>query len=167
MGGPRDYTVLIDGYNVIKRHAAWNHAPLPEARHRLMALLTRTRWSVAVSRILVVFDGPVSESVSSRGNRQLEVHFATPSADAYIQRAIRTSPTPEHLLIISDDGEILRTAKSHGTRRYSTHWLFERSLSATPPPHPDRGSEKIALSASTARRITEELAKRWLGICKH
>jgi hypothetical protein len=31
------HTVLVDGYNVIKRHAAWHALPLEEGRARLAA----------------------------------------------------------------------------------------------------------------------------------
>ena len=152
------YTILVDGYNVIKRYGAWDRLPLGEARRRLVQLLTGTRWPVPRHRIIVVFDGP--EAGQGGGSGDLQVCFAAPSADAYIQHAIRTSRTPQRLIVISDDGEILRTAKSHGTTRYPGRWLFVRNPSMSR--HPHDAPEKTDLSAATARRITDELAARWL-----
>ena len=160
MNADRGYTVLIDGYNVIKRSAAWERMPLAEARQRLIGLLNQTRWPFPPSRIVLVFDGQASGDLLPKSNRCLQVHFAVPSADAYIQHVIRTSQSPTRLLVISNDGEILRTAKSHGVRFSSADWLLTRSRST--PQCPDDASDKTALPASTARRITEEPAKRWL-----
>lgn len=111
-----------------------------------------------VRHIVVVFDGP-----SGDGDRRLsgaiEVRFA-PSADAWIQQAIRTSRSPSRLLILSNDREILATAKSHGARTDSIEQLFARSTAAVPD---RRGApEKSSLPAADARRITDELAKRWI-----
>lgn len=160
MGAAAGYTVLVDGYNIIKRHGAWARIPLGEARLRLVELLNRTRWPHVPSRIVLVFDGQSSGALLPKPSHNLHVHFAAPSADAYIQQAIRTSATPMRLLVISDDGEILRTAKSHGVQRASSDWLFAHSRPA--PQRTDDPPDKTALPASTARRITEELAQRWL-----
>jgi predicted RNA-binding protein with PIN domain len=160
-GGLQGYTVLIDGYNVIKRHADWERLTLREARRRLIELTGRTRWPIPVSCVIVVFDGQVSDApVTLWSTKNLHVHFATPSADAHIQEIIRTSSSPSCLLVISDDGEILRTAKSYGVQRFPTLWLFQRRR-PTPRTH-DAEPDRTFLSAITARRITEELAKRWL-----
>ena len=152
------YAVFIDGYNVIKRHPSWNSLALNEGRRRLLVLLGGIRWPMPVGRVTVVFDGPTTETMAA--SHPLQVQFAHPSADAYIQQVIRTDRHPAHLLVISDDGDILRTAKSHGVQRYATQWLLTRSRGrAADNTHTP---EKRSLPASTARQITEELAKRWL-----
>ncbi len=161
MRDPQRYTVLVDGYNVIKRHPSWERLPLREARQHLIELLTHTRWPVPAPCVLVVFDtrGP---SEAYQPTAHLRVHFAAPSADAYIQEAIRNSPSASCLLVISNDGEILRTAKSHGARRYPTQWLFAHQPARTHRPDADGEADARALPARSARHITEELAKRWL-----
>jgi predicted RNA-binding protein with PIN domain len=153
------YTILVDGYNVIKRHGAWDRLPLAEGRRRLVQLLADVRWPVPRPRIIIVFDGP--EAGQGSGGGGVQVRFAAPSADADIQDAIRTSRSPQRLIVISDDGEILRTAKSHGVTRYPGRWLFARRA-ATTTRHPHDAPDTIDLPAATARRITDELAARWL-----
>ena len=159
MSASQGYTVLIDGYNVIKRHAAWERLSLHEARTRLVALLGQTRWPVPVSRVMIIFDSPDPDGTSLQISNSLFVRFAAPCADAEIQHLIRTSSSPLRVIVMSDDGEILRTAKSYRTLRYPTKWLFEHgSTTRRQPPE----SDKVPPSAEAARRITEELAKRWL-----
>ena len=166
MSASQGYTVLIDGYNVIRRHAAWDRLPLREARRRLLELLARTRWPVPTSSVVVVFDGPGSDMSSLQDTTPpLRVQFAAPSADACIQEAIRLSASPHRLLVLSDDGEILRTAKSHGAQRRSAQWLFQRSSQRTEGATArtrDEEPDKASLPPGAAKRITEELATRWL-----
>ena len=159
MGTAPRYSILIDGYNVIKRHPDWRHLPLQAARRRLLGHLAGVRWPVPTPSIVVVFDTQ-GDDAGHAPQSNLRVQFASPSADAYLQDAIRRSPSPRHLVVISDDGEILRTAKSHGAQRYPTSWIFVHSAPAagSRASHPPKGS----LPAAEARRITEELAKRWL-----
>lgn len=153
-------TVLIDGYNVIKRHEPWRRLLLQEARTRLVALVSRSGWPGPVVRVVLVFDGPEAGPGAAHGTGPVQVRFASPSADADIQHAIRTSAHPDRLLVITDDGEILRTARSHGARCHSGRWLLARALAQPPRSEPAVG--RTDLPAGAARRITEELAKRWL-----
>ena len=165
------YTVLIDGYNVIKRHVDWEGLALQEGRERLIGLLHQTRWPLPVSRVLVVFDakdvsGPTVGPRSCGDAQIIQVRFAAPSADAYIQQVIRTNQRPARLLVVSDDGEILRTAKCHGTLRYSSQWFFQRTLAPSRTRHPQAEAVQTEIPAAMARQITEELSRRWLGSCK-
>ena len=155
------YLILIDGYNVIKRHEAWGRLPLREARQQLIELLSRTRWPIPASRVLVIFDSKNPDGIAGEPRGKIGVRYTAPSADAYIQGAIRTHRMPKRLCVISDDMEIVRTARSHGASSYSVDWLLGRSL---PRPAPrKREPERTHLSPGIARTITEELAKRWLG----
>ncbi len=162
-----DYTVLVDGYNVIHQHPAWRRLPLEAARRQLILRLSGTRWPMPVGRVLVVFDSP--DGQPGTGTGAVRVQFAAPSADAELQAQIRSSRTPKRLLVISDDLEILRTAKSHGAARHSCRWLLSRPPAHEPGPGTPGGREgagrtddRGSLPAASARRITEELAKRWL-----
>jgi predicted RNA-binding protein with PIN domain len=159
MSGPRNYTILIDGYNVIKRHPGWARLGLQEARRRLLEHVGRGRWPMTPCRVRVIFDGPGLEETLHELTPTVSARFASPSADAYILKAIRESREPDRLLVISDDGEILRTAKSHGVRRQPVAWLLKPEALPQRPRHAE--SEQPALPAAEARRITEELAKRW------
>lgn len=164
------YSILVDGYNVIKRHAPWSRLVLEDGRRRLIGLLQHARWPVPVTRIIVVFDTHDAEAGCHRMNDHVEVRFASPSADAYLQDAIRALRAPARLLVISDDREILSTAKSHHAHWRHTSWLFEHAgsgaKSSKPARDPKRSSrhepEDDHPSAGIARSITEEMAKRWL-----
>ena len=149
---------MIDGYNVIKRHPAWKRLPPLEGRQRLIQHVQSIQWPVPVAQTVAVFDAP-SES-SQTIHAALRLCFA-PSADAWIQATVRASHAPSRLLIISDDREILDTAKSHGARCCPATWLIERRAGSPPRARRDTPSAKD-LPAGEARRITEELERRWL-----
>ena len=151
---------MIDGYNVVKRHPAWKRLPPAEGRERLKQHLQSIRWPVAVSQTVVVFDGPSDDA--QRVTPSLQIRFASPSADAWIQHAIRAHASPSRLVIISDDRDILDTAKSHGTLHYSSTWLIQPRAGAGTPARRTAPSDKPDLPAAAARQITDELAKRWL-----
>lgn len=163
MGAPSGHTVLVDGYNVIKRHGPWHSLPLDIGRTRLAALIERIRWPFPAARVILVFDSRTAEpTIGPHRTGSVQIQFASPSADAYIQDMIRSARDPARLLVVTDDGDILRTAKSHGIASRSGVWLLSRAQL-----HPDaRGGEapsgRAGLPAADARRITEELARRWL-----
>ncbi len=161
MGDAGSRTILIDGYNVIKRHEPWRRLTPQDGRTRLLALVSGIRWSIPVLRTVVVFDGLKGTGAAVHSTGAVEVRFASPSADAWVQHTIRTSTHPDRLIIITDDGDILRTAKSHGARCHSSLWLL--ALGLKPRERTEPTEAHSVLPAAEARRITEELAKRWLG----
>ncbi len=133
---------------------------MAQARRQLVLRLTAFRWPVPVTSVVVVFDARGMEP-SGTADGLIRIRFAAPSADAYIQDAIRTSRAPSRLLVVSDDREILQTAQSHGAKRHPSRWLLLPPTSSSP-----RGREaadsRRTLPAANARRITEELARKWL-----
>lgn len=157
------YTILIDGYNVIKRHAAWAALPLRAGRDQLLQALTRTRWPIPVRQVTVVFDGRQPDLAERQWLGGIEARFAR-SADAWIQEAIRAHAAREPLAVVTDDGAILNTAKSHRALCYSAAWLAARAgagkLSARRTATPEQAAGP---SAAARRRITEELERRWLS----
>jgi len=170
------YTVFLDGYNIIKKSRHWSRLPLADGRQRLIASAASARWSFPVRQLTIVFDGPAAGS--ARPSERVLVKFATPSADAFIRDAIHRAEHPQRYALISSDGELQRTARSHGTRYFPAEWFLER---AAPSPAPARQPSahrtsatrtshqtpaKFDLPAATARQITEELARRWLGPTK-
>lgn len=152
------YTAILDGYNIIKRHPQWARLPLERGRQQLAGFLAGYRWPLPVSRVVVVFD-----SQAPQGGDYLvgavTVRFASPSADAAIQELLRADPQPRRLLIISDDREILDTARAHGARCQSSAWLWQARPGAAAAAAPE---DKADLPAAHARAITEEMARRWL-----
>ena len=159
MDAPGTRTVYIDGYNILLRHAPWRGLPLHAGRDRLRAFLEGLRWPVPVGRIVLVFDGRDAADGPPRRAGKVEIQFA-PSADAALQEALRTHPHPDRLLIVTDDREILRTARSHGAHCHASQWLLALGRRRTPAS--GAGDARPDLPAGEARRITDELAKRWL-----
>jgi predicted RNA-binding protein with PIN domain len=163
MAASGGHTVLVDGYNVIKRHAAWRALPLEAGRTRLAALAGRVRWPFPAARVILVFDSRAADpDAGPRRAGHIQITFASPSADAHIQDAIRSARDPSRLLIVTDDGDILRTAKSHGAATRSCDWLVDRAAPGSSQAGDEPASGRPTLPASEARRITEELARRWL-----
>ena len=160
MGVTGSRTVLIDGYNVIKRHEPWRRLALQDGRTRLLRLVSGIKWSTPILHAIVVFDGRQGTETAIHRAGAVEVRFASPSADACLQQAIRTSAHPDRLIVITDDGDILRTAKSHGARCHSSQWLLALDLKRRERVEPSEG--RSILPAAEARRITDEFAKRWL-----
>lgn len=166
------YTVFLDGYNVIKRFRRWDRLPLVDGRQRLIESATAARWPFPVRQVTIVFDGPVAGRVQP--SKDVLVIFATPSADACIRDALHHARHPERYVLISSDGELQRTARSHGTRYFPAEWFLDRIAPSSTSPARRTGTAragratppKTDLPAATARHITEELAKRWLGPAK-
>lgn len=176
------YTVLLDGYNLIMRHPRLQKLELPVARQSLLETVKNVRWPFPVIQLVLVFDGP-ENSICLSGD--VVMRFSHPSADSFILHSIRSAKHPGRLAVISDDRELVDTAKSHGVFRYSSEWLFQcSSVPLKNLNHPrasyikqKRAGRKIkihrqgqaaempdkSLRASTARKITEELENRWLG----
>ena len=151
------WRVIVDGYNVTKRHRDWSHLSLQQARQRLVVALTQAGWPVAVSEVEVIFDGATHGSGTARHNH-VRVRFAR-DADAEICRTIRLSRVPERLVVISDDREILGTAKVYGTKRYSTVWLLDHLQRKLPSKL--TMDERTALTEVSRRNINAELIARW------
>lgn len=164
MPHPPGYQVLIDGYNVLLQHAApRSSAELEQLRGQFVQALQGLRWPMPVVRVTVVFDSrePHSEGLAS-GDR-VRVQFAHPSADAWIQDALRHELPPHTALVISDDREILSTARDLGARCESTAWLRARLTARLAPGKAARaaGDGDKSLPAATARQLRDELLKRW------
>ncbi len=163
MGSPAGYVVLIDGYNLLYR--VWP-APgrLAEARDRLLQWLEGVRWPIPVTDIRVVFDSRGEARAHAAHRGRVAVSFL-PSADAGLQDMIRRAPAPHRLLLLSDDRAITDTAKDYGVQVRSCAWLAARGgvpSGNARTRQAARTPDSAPLSAADARRITEELAHRWL-----
>ena len=157
---PTSRTVLVDGYNLIHRHRPWHTLELEAARRRLLELLRHAPWPFPVGRIVLFFDGPEPSLLHPTGG--VQVRFA-PSADEAIQAAIRRADRPETFVLLSEDGELVRTARSHRVLCLPTAWLFTRSAKRPGPGgHTDPEERASGPTAADVRAITEELSARWL-----
>ena len=151
--------VLIDGYNVIHKHAAWQNAALERGRESLIFHVRNLRWPFPVERSVIVFDAGENSAVSPAPG--LQVRYATPSADAYIREAVRSAEDPTRLVVVSDDNEVLHTAKRFRAKILSSSWLLARGRVLKPQPS-EGTAPAPGLSALQKRRINEELTKKWI-----
>src|SRR6185295_12880265 len=143
------HTILVDGYNLAHRRTQGRRLPPEQAREQVLALLRQTRWPFPGARLVVVFDGALPETGLPSSGGGLQVRFAA-SADAEIQAAIRDSGSPDRLAVVTDDGEIIRTAKSHRVRVFSCAWVVDHSTAprATKGSASHDPSNKSSLPAS-------------------
>lgn len=154
--------VAIDGYNVIYQHREWAVLTAEEARRRLISFVRDKTWPFAVARCYVVFDAKESSRLVPA--EELIVQFAAPSADSYIRDLARASAEPGRLAVISDDKEIIHTAKVCHAKHFTARWFLEESFKKAGPPKGKASEEpgKSGLSALESLQITEEMAEYWL-----
>ena len=70
--------------------------------------------------------------------------FVSLDADTYLRNVIRSSAHPDRLLVITDDREIIWTARDHGAVVQSVAWLavrFQPSGASRQTPRADRGPQ--------------------------
>ncbi|MBN1793816.1 MAG: NYN domain-containing protein [Candidatus Omnitrophica bacterium] len=161
------YTVLIDGYNVIKGRDDIFTGTLQDNRRFLRSLVMRARFAKPVRGIYIVYDGSpdVCQPNGDRVSAMPREVFATESADSYIRDRIRSSPAPEKFIIVSDDREIMSTAKSFCAFCMSTVLLLEICLKQSTGQE-RRGwgvtqTNKRRLSYAQKRRLEDELKEYW------
>ena len=162
MAASLGYKILIDGYNVIKRNRALSQLALEPGRRQLVAQASLIKWPVPVGSIIIVFDAKECEQTRHQVSEKVIVLFV-PDADREIQREIRAQHPGQHYLLVSEDSELISTAKSHGVPCRDVSWFFGRAV-------PQRAAlKKISqaakagnLSDVAARKITEELSNYWL-----
>ncbi len=155
----RQAVAIVDGYNVIMQHPQWRAIPVNQARRQLIAGLQRLRWPMLVETVEVVFDGSPGYPGEWLGGQGVRASFAG-DADASIRRMIQESEAPERLIVVSDDREIVDTAKSHGSRGHGVRWLFERLASEAKAAQADRPSPG-PLTPTQISAINAELRRRW------
>ena len=126
---------IIDGYNVIGAAGDFGLAlSLPDKEDRLLRLLSSFR-SRRRSRqaMLVVFDGHYGRlATGPRRYSQLgiEVEWSLgESADAVIERKVRSAARPREIEVVTSDEQVLRAVLSHGAKGVrSQEFLAELSL---------------------------------------
>ncbi|NLE22266.1 MAG: hypothetical protein GX624_05755 [Actinobacteria bacterium] len=124
---------IVDGYNVL--HALFRGADKEEIFARRDWLADRLAGFVALrdAQAVLVFDGRGPESTSTRPIKgaEVEVVFAGGrfTADTLIARRIAGQPADAHVVVVSADQEVQRTAARAGVSRM-TPPEFEHELAA-------------------------------------
>jgi predicted RNA-binding protein with PIN domain len=161
-------TVLVDGYNVIRRDpvlARLEHTSLELARDTLLACINSSP-QFRHDEVTVVFDGAGSREAGVTGSRtfrrgRVRVMFSPPgeTADAVLQRL--AAGTPAGTLVVTDDREIRDSVRRAGAAstnlapraaprrpaapgpRPTGTWVKEDDL-APPRPAPKKGNGRRA-----------------------
>ena len=158
-------TVVLDGYNVI-------HA-VPELARQLDRSLQAAREALVnlcqayqarrgdVERVYVVFDGNQDEMLESqmmpRGGVTVLFTTRQEEADDRILRLIRSERGRRRFLVVSNDTYVFNNVRAHGVSVVSVS-EFYATLHPARAPQPERPAltDKAALPAREARRITED-----------
>ncbi|MCG8608221.1 NYN domain-containing protein [bacterium] len=129
--------IIIDGYNMIHRVPELRQflrASLEDARNELIQRIKSYLLDKAIE-IIIVFDG--SEAPPGlppiEQHRRLKVIFSKRpfKADPVIISLISGSKKRQSLIIVSDDGEIKRAARSGGAMSISTSDFYSRITDAS------------------------------------
>ena len=107
--------IVIDGYNFIFRVYDFKQTELQEMRERFLLRLQNYVEKKQV-RIEVVFDSQENDFPSSFSSRKgLKIVFCQ-DADDYIREVVRNSEKKASILVVSEDGEILRDVRRCGVK---------------------------------------------------
>lgn len=141
-------TILVDGYNVIKRAPSFQAAraqSLAAARTQLLTLLIN-RYRHTPHHVTVVFDGDeLREQVSYERRIRIIYSRHGETADRVIERlAIEARATSGEVEIYSDDIEVQQAVISQGGTAQTTGYL-ERQMHAAPRDIERRARYRMAM----------------------
>lgn len=141
-------TILVDGYNVIRRALSFQAAraqSLAAAREQLITLLIN-RYRHTPHHVTVVFDGDeLREQVSYE--RRLRIIYSSrgETADSVIARlAVEARAANSDVEIYSDDIEVQQAVKSQGGTTQTTRQL-EQEVHAAPRDIARRTRHRVAM----------------------
>ncbi len=153
--------LVIDGYNLIKRHlSAFRHLPDLEAQRDHLLKLLHSSPALRGQKIVVVFDG--SEMAPARRKisfRNIEIVFSGGhrNADQVIQALIRQRAAREDLEVVTSDREIQRTARDHGATVWGAEQFWQKL-------HTSTVSEETEAPAFPDRELSDPEVQEWMKL---
>ncbi|MEI6971336.1 MAG: NYN domain-containing protein [bacterium] len=161
--------LIIDGYNVIHRVPALQHAlarSLEAGREALLSYCGRWRDTRGdFTELHVVFDGDSSvDGLNNRTVRGVQVTYTRTGEDAddRIRGMLEDSPANRKCVVVTDDNELAAAARSRGGGLMS---VAEFSGTLSRPARQAHGGErdetKSALTPEDERRINDDLRRAW------
>jgi predicted RNA-binding protein with PIN domain len=129
-GPMSDERWLVDGFNVLHagvlrgndRRGWWRE----EVRARLLARVAG--FEDAAAELWVVFDGPGPGGDAERESQRPRVVFA-PSADEWLLAAVRDTPDPASVVVVTADRQLADRARHRGARIVSPRAFLARCSS--------------------------------------
>ncbi len=134
--------MIVDGYNLIARHKSLNHSTLELDRHALARMFEPLLGDMA-ARITLVFDGRAAR-IGREADAGVEILYSGGhlSADELIADLIRSSSSPENILVISSDRFVRNAAEAAGANSEAAGIFLahlqerqERAGQRVPPPN--------------------------------
>ena len=125
---------LVDGFNVLHagvlrgndRRGWWRE----EMRARVIERVAA--FEDAAAELWVVFDGPGPGGDAERDSRRPRVVFA-PSADEWLLEAVRETPDPASVVIVTADRQLADRARHRGARIVSPRAFLARCEARSEP----------------------------------
>ncbi len=155
--------LIIDGYNVL--YAAgmgqvdYRTGDLQRCRDRLLRFLGARLKSAQLARALVIFDArdPPPDLPARRRQHGMQILFAQPHGDAdrMIEELIRDHPHPRHVVLISSDQRLRRTARAYRAKSIAS----EQFIAELPLAEPAAGLDEERLKQGA---VSELEAAKWL-----
>jgi predicted RNA-binding protein with PIN domain len=111
--GVADVVVIVDGYNVAK--LAWPTEALPVQRDRLNDLCDELATRHGTD-LRVVYDGSASNRSSGGRRRRFAIEFTAEgtTADDVIVERLRSLPTTQPVVLVTNDGALTRRCERLG-----------------------------------------------------
>jgi predicted RNA-binding protein with PIN domain len=123
-GGPTGETWLVDGYNVlaVALHRGRARDRWWTRRAEVVALMARL--DRPGTELVVVFDARVPVPAAEPPGGVREVY--APSADEWLEAAVRGAPDPARLVVVTGDRRLAARVRHRGARVVSPHDFVER-----------------------------------------
>lgn len=110
--------LILDGYNILKRHHGIQFVDERERSRFLSELASYARQSG--NKIIVVFDGVYDEDEKYGRNVRVVYSGSRETADDYIKRYVQTHAAKD-LMLVSSDRELNRLADRHQVPSLDAH----------------------------------------------
>jgi predicted RNA-binding protein with PIN domain len=151
---------LIDGYNVIKAIPRLADLTLEEGRAALVRFI---REYLARQEVTIFFDGQEGICSMELSTAPRLVFSRGCSADDLMREYVEAAPRPGDIICVTDDRELALACRHRGARIQGVREFMARGERPSPSGRSGTAPEDSkSVPYSAARRIDEELARRWL-----
>ena len=121
---------LIDGYNLLYALPDIPHGPWPTKREIFLALLLKSK-PQGNNRMTVVFDSRDGGGSRTQKGAIEIVYTAGETADDWLIQAVRKTPNPRIMVVVTNDQTIRRLIRGTGAKWISTEEFLKKPLQRT------------------------------------
>jgi len=157
---------IIDGYNVIHKVDGLIDRKIEDCRQGLLKLIEIYRPQGSLrNNVTVVFDGTIDISNPPKSGSVRVIFSEHKTADDKIKKLVECSSNPRHIVVVSDDKEIIYYCRSLGAQIKSVKdflsFLKKRNISKNRKTD-TQAKDKPSLDSELAKQITADLKDIWL-----